>query len=305
MAARLLLGIEALALGALQGGASFCASPSRAPSPESDQVLADALGDRFAHVRDPAEAAAAVVDAAADGALGITVAYEADLPALLVEVDRAVRARAPALFVVLGARPGFAGELVASQAELAALRPRMDSPVQVVVPDSAEDCMAAAATGASVSSALRAPVVVYVDHVIAHTREPVEESRVRHAASFEIPPGLFGMFRARDAEVLVVACGSASRSAHTAVRVARERGVRAGFFGPMRVWPFPRRELAQAAHRSKAVLVVELNDGQLWETVAASVQASPSRPRVESLAEPRSGRIVPERVLAALEGLAA
>jgi len=304
MAARLVLGVEALALGALKGGASFCASPSSSPSPESDQVFASALGDSgFAHVRDAAEAAAAVVDAAADGALGVTVACESDLPAILAEVGRAVRAESPALFAILGSRPGPHGEAVASQAEIATLRPRTGSTLQVVIPDSAQDCMDAAGVAAGASRALRAPVVLYVDRAVAHMREPVDEAPLPYPSSFE--DRFSGLFRARDAEVLVVAAGSAARSSRTAVRVARERGIRAGFFGVSRIWPFPRRELVQAAVRAKAVLVVELNDGQLWETVAAWSQAAPARPFVESIAEPHAGRVTPERVLAAIEARAA
>jgi 2-oxoglutarate ferredoxin oxidoreductase subunit alpha len=66
-----------------------------------------------------------------------------------------------------------------------------------------------------------------------------------------------------DAEVLVVAIGISARAARRAVALARERGVRAGLFRPITLWPFPEEALRQAAARARAVLVPEMNAGQL------------------------------------------
>jgi 2-oxoglutarate ferredoxin oxidoreductase subunit alpha len=66
-----------------------------------------------------------------------------------------------------------------------------------------------------------------------------------------------------DAEVLVVAIGISARAAARAVAQCRERGVRAGLFRPITLWPFPEQALRRAAARARAVLVPELNAGQL------------------------------------------
>jgi 2-oxoglutarate ferredoxin oxidoreductase subunit alpha len=65
------------------------------------------------------------------------------------------------------------------------------------------------------------------------------------------------------ANIVVVAYGSVGRSALRAVRDARKKGIPAGFFRPITLWPFPGEELAKMALGSKTVLVPELNCGQI------------------------------------------
>jgi len=65
------------------------------------------------------------------------------------------------------------------------------------------------------------------------------------------------------ADIVVVAYGSVGRSALRAVRDARKRGIPAGFFRPVTLWPFPGEELAKHALGAKVVLVPELNCGQM------------------------------------------
>jgi 2-oxoglutarate ferredoxin oxidoreductase subunit alpha len=70
-----------------------------------------------------------------------------------------------------------------------------------------------------------------------------------------------------DAEILVVAYGSVARSAHRAVREARERGIKAGLLQLITLWPFPRRLLEPLLRQVRAVLVPELNMGQMSREV--------------------------------------
>jgi 2-oxoglutarate ferredoxin oxidoreductase subunit alpha len=76
-----------------------------------------------------------------------------------------------------------------------------------------------------------------------------------------------------DAEVVVVAFGTAARIARTAVRHAREQGQRAGLFRPVTVSPFPYRPLEEVA-AGKKLLVFELNAGQMLEDVRLAVHDS-------------------------------
>ena len=76
---------------------------------------------------------------------------------------------------------------------------------------------------------------------------------------------------ADDAEVLIVSYGTAARIAKTAIRQAREAGIKAGLFRPITVFPFPYDELRDAA-LGKRLLVVELNAGQMLEDVQLAVQ---------------------------------
>jgi 2-oxoglutarate ferredoxin oxidoreductase subunit alpha len=75
---------------------------------------------------------------------------------------------------------------------------------------------------------------------------------------------------AADAELVVVAFGSAARIARTAMAQAREQGMKVGLFRPISLYPFPRAPLAALTSRVKRVLTVELNMGQMVEDVRLS-----------------------------------
>jgi len=66
-----------------------------------------------------------------------------------------------------------------------------------------------------------------------------------------------------DAEVLVVAVGITARAAKRAVKLARSRGVRAGLLRPITLWPFPEDALTALLEHVGAVVVPEMNAGQL------------------------------------------
>lgn len=73
---------------------------------------------------------------------------------------------------------------------------------------------------------------------------------------------LYENFRTEDAEVLVVAYGSTARSAKRAVNEAREKGIQAGLFRPVTLYPVPEEELLAAAGKARKVVVPEMNLGQ-------------------------------------------
>ena len=65
------------------------------------------------------------------------------------------------------------------------------------------------------------------------------------------------------ANVVVVSYGSVGRSALRAVRDARRKGIPAGYFRPITIWPFPGDELVKMSLGAKTILVPELNCGQM------------------------------------------
>jgi 2-oxoglutarate ferredoxin oxidoreductase subunit alpha len=75
-----------------------------------------------------------------------------------------------------------------------------------------------------------------------------------------------------DAEIAVVAYGTAARVARTAIERARERGLPAGLFRPISLWPFPSAQLAALASTVRAIVVVELSAGQMVEDVRLAVE---------------------------------
>jgi 2-oxoglutarate/2-oxoacid ferredoxin oxidoreductase subunit alpha len=66
-----------------------------------------------------------------------------------------------------------------------------------------------------------------------------------------------------DAEVMVFSFGISARSALAAVKMAREQGIKAGLFQALTVWPFPRAALQERFKKTKKVLTVEMNMGQM------------------------------------------
>ena len=77
-----------------------------------------------------------------------------------------------------------------------------------------------------------------------------------------------------DAEIIVVAFGASSRIARSAVRAAREEGIKAGLFRPITLWPFPVDALEATKKHAKAYLSVEMNMGQMVDDVRLVVRDS-------------------------------
>ncbi len=97
-----------------------------------------------------------------------------------------------------------------------------------------------------------------------------------------------------DAEVLVIAYGSVSRSARRAVREARERGVKAGLIQLVTLWPFPRQAVEPVLRRVRAALVPELNMGQMSREVKRISQGAT---RIETLNRIDGNLITPDEIL--------
>ncbi|AER66689.1 pyruvate flavodoxin/ferredoxin oxidoreductase domain protein [Thermovirga lienii DSM 17291] len=74
-----------------------------------------------------------------------------------------------------------------------------------------------------------------------------------------------------DAEIIVVSYGSVARSALTAVKAAREEGMKVGYFRPITLWPFPDKELERLAEKASCIIVPELNYGQMVLEVERAV----------------------------------
>lgn len=70
-----------------------------------------------------------------------------------------------------------------------------------------------------------------------------------------------------DAEVAVVSYGSAARSALAAVKSARSKGVKAGLLRLVTPWPFPDEVVEKLSRRVSALVVAEINYGQMIHPV--------------------------------------
>jgi 2-oxoglutarate ferredoxin oxidoreductase subunit alpha len=75
-----------------------------------------------------------------------------------------------------------------------------------------------------------------------------------------------------DAEYVVVGFGTAGRIALSAVRAAREKGIKVGLLRPITLAPFPDEQLEALVPQAKAFLVVEMNNGMMLDDVIKIVK---------------------------------
>ncbi len=66
-----------------------------------------------------------------------------------------------------------------------------------------------------------------------------------------------------DAEVLIFSYGSAARVAEWVMHVARKNNIKAGLFRLITAWPFPEERIRELSKKVKAIVVVEINLGQM------------------------------------------
>ena len=78
----------------------------------------------------------------------------------------------------------------------------------------------------------------------------------------------------KDADIVLVAYGTASRIARTAMNEVRKKGLNVGLFRPITVWPFPSKELVKETKGAKTVIVVEMSAGQMLEDVKLAFEGS-------------------------------
>ncbi|HPN09570.1 MAG TPA: 3-methyl-2-oxobutanoate dehydrogenase subunit beta, partial [Syntrophales bacterium] len=77
----------------------------------------------------------------------------------------------------------------------------------------------------------------------------------------------FETFWTDDAEILIVAYGTAARIAKGAIKRSRELGLPVGLIRPITLWPFPAAVIQAFAARVDNFLVFEMNTGQMLEDV--------------------------------------
>ena len=186
-----------------------------------------------------------------------------------------------------------------------------DYRVPVLAPGSIPEAIELVATAFEVAECYRTPVMMLTDGIMGQAMEPVEQTfrtpprpawdwvvagaagrPPRVVKSLHLPADalerhnhhLGAKYReitARevrwagdgldDAEVVVVAYGTAARIARTAVDRLRAGGRKVGLFRPITLWPFPTQELRRLATHARGFLVVELSMGQMVEDVQLAV----------------------------------
>lgn len=74
-----------------------------------------------------------------------------------------------------------------------------------------------------------------------------------------------------EADLVIVAFGSTSRIAKTAIEKCKEQGIRVGLIRPITLWPFPTEAFEKINPNCKGILTVEMNTGQMIDDVKIAV----------------------------------
>ncbi len=79
-------------------------------------------------------------------------------------------------------------------------------------------------------------------------------------------------YLADDAEIVIIAYGTAARVAKGAIKRLRQEGLKVGLFRPITLWPYPAPALARLAGSCRKFLVFEMSTGQMVEDVNLALQ---------------------------------
>jgi len=131
-----------------------------------------------------------------------------------------------------------------------------------------------------------------IDAMVRHITAKIEDKVAEIAKFEEVETG--------DCEVLIVAYGSAARSAMQAVQDARAQGIKAGLLRPITIWPFHGERVKAACAGKKAVIVPEMNLGQYAREVE---RVCHSDVPVISLSRVDGEMVTPNAILAKIKGV--
>lgn len=101
-----------------------------------------------------------------------------------------------------------------------------------------------------------------------------------------------------DADLILIAFGSAARIAKTSIEMAKEKGIKVGLLRPITLFPFPNQQIKDLSKDMKNILVVEQNTGQMVEDVLISVLGDA---RVSFYGKPTGNALEAEEILLQIE----
>jgi|UniRef100_A0A7V3RGJ4 2-oxoglutarate ferredoxin oxidoreductase subunit alpha len=89
-----------------------------------------------------------------------------------------------------------------------------------------------------------------------------------------------------DADIIIVAYGTSARVSEAGLRLAREKGIKAGLLRPITLWPFPSSIISELSRKIENFLVVEMSLGQMIEDVKLAVEG---RSKIHFIGHPGGG----------------
>ena len=107
-------------------------------------------------------------------------------------------------------------------------------------------------------------------------------------------------FETDDADIILTAFGSMTRNIKAAMKVLRDKGIKAGCFRPITLNPFPTDRIYELASQGKDFIVVEMNMGQMYKDVKYSVSG---KSNVELVNRPVGEWLKVEEIVSAVENI--
>jgi 2-oxoglutarate ferredoxin oxidoreductase subunit alpha len=104
-----------------------------------------------------------------------------------------------------------------------------------------------------------------------------------------------------DAEIVVISYGGLAACAEAAVADARAKGIKAGLFRPITIWPFPGEKVLALSKKAKQIIVCELNGGQLLLEIERVVKGNCP---IDFMGRLNGSVIEPDEILARIEEVA-
>ena len=119
----------------------------------------------------------------------------------------------------------------------------------------------------------RAPNIINSLYIEAPELERlIMERYATKYAAIEEKEQRYEEIEAENADVVVVSYGIAARVAKAAVELCKKQGIKAGYFRPITLSPFPKKRLGELASTAKRFLVTELNMGQMVDDVKLATE---------------------------------
>lgn len=77
----------------------------------------------------------------------------------------------------------------------------------------------------------------------------------------------FEKYMTDDAEYLIASYGTSARISKAAIQLLKEKGIKAGLFRPITLWPFPYSELKESLNNIKKIFVFEMAHNQFEQDI--------------------------------------
>lgn len=231
---------------------------------------------------------------------GISFIAEAELPCLIVNVSRggpglggiqpsqadyfqATRGGGHGDYHIMVLAPSGAQEMMDFTIEAFELADRYRIPLMIMAEGTLGNIMEPVIPRQAVTSFYekpwaitgckdRAPNIVNTLHLSADFLEERNRHLFEKYAKIRKNEQRADTFLTDDADIIVVAFGIMARIVKKSVMEARKRGVKAGLFRPISLWPFPDNAMKNVARTAKRFLSVEISMGQMIQDIRLAVE---------------------------------